>query len=175
MCSKSCHGPASVVLAVILGDISLSPWGNCPNLSAWHLHCHTLLTKQSFHYFGFVLKLEVNSFKCIHSIYFQNIPQMSHLMLPVEALKRERKRYHENCSINKNGAIQLHSIALSSEVSSFSSQRPLSPPPFQIMVLSLVQEGGKSFLFLLIPPVLILSTQLQEMKLDYIFIWDSLK
>lgn len=173
MCSESCHSPASSVLAVILGDISLSPRGNCPNLSAWHLHCHTLLTKKSFHYFELVLKLEVNSFKCIHLL--PEYPQMSHLMLPVETLKRERKGYHESSSINKKRAVQLHSIALSSEVSSFSSQRPLSAPPYQTMVLNLVQERGKSLLLFLIPPVLILSTQLQEMKLDYVFIQDSLK
>lgn len=103
------------------------------------------------------------------------IPPNESLDAASRNFKKGKKRDHESSSINKKGAVQLHSIALSSEVSSFSSQRPLSAPPYQTMVLNLVQERGKSLLLFLIPPVLILSTQLQEMKLDYIFIQDSLK
>lgn len=83
MCSESCHCPPDLVVAAVnLGDISPSSWRNCPNLSTWHLHCRMLLTKQSFYYFGFALKLEVNSFRCNRLL--PEKPQVSYLMLPVE-------------------------------------------------------------------------------------------
>lgn len=74
------------------------------------------------------------------------IPPNESLDAASRNFKKGKKRDRESSSINKKGAVQLHSIALSSEVSSFSSQRPLSAPPYQTMVLNLVQERGKSLL-----------------------------
>lgn len=48
MCSESRCCPALLMLADIVDGISLPSWWNCPNLSAWHLHCQMLLTKKDF-------------------------------------------------------------------------------------------------------------------------------
>lgn len=102
MCSESSHSPPALLVgAVSLSNISPAPWGSCPHLSAWHLHCRMLHNKQiSLSLFWGCPEIR-NRFFHNATIYFQKTP--SELFNASWANNLKPPFYYKNSIINKNG------------------------------------------------------------------------